>query len=463
MRAIMFDFLMTIPAAVKVGGTFLAILAVNRLGLSLGTAILSFSFVLAFWSGMAGGDILTQLASFRKPENYLLPVVILLLLFFTEALDRTGRIAQTLAVMKSRLPNRKWLFLGLPAFVGLLPMPGGALFSAPLVAAADSENGLDNSLKAALNYWFRHIWEYWWPLYPGVILAVRYSGLPFGTFLALQFPFTVAALAGGYIFLLRRLPLPAVPPPVPPRRDPGPPPHFPEGSRERQGPHPPAPRSLGELFSAAAPIIVLIITSLAGSVLLPHRGLSGTTAGLLSMLAGLIIATAMAFAGRGAAWRETVRLLGRAHVWNMLLLVISIQVFAAVLQYPQEATGKTIVAVMRDEFIAGGIPVTLLIAGIPFISGLATGVAFGFVGASFPIIFALLGDNPGLPTAASATALAYACGYAGMMLSPLHICYVVTCEYFQIPLWRTYRHIAGPTALIVLFSLALATIYRHLL
>ena len=97
--------------------------------------------------------------------------------------------------MKSWLKNRRLLYVGLPALVGLLPMPGGALFSAPLVDSVDSEKGIGGTLKAAVNYWFRHIWEYWWPLYPGVILAIRYSGLPFELFLIIQAPFTLAALA----------------------------------------------------------------------------------------------------------------------------------------------------------------------------------------------------------------------------------------------------------------------------
>ena len=431
--------LLLIPAAVKVGGTFLAILIANRVGLPLGLAILVFSVALSFWAGMDGRDLLSQLGLFKKPENYLLPVVILLLLFFTEALNKTGRMTQTLEAMKSWLGNRKWLFVGLPALVGLLPMPGGALFSAPLVDSVDSENDLDGPLKVAINYWFRHIWEYWWPLYPGVILAIRYSGLPFELFLLLQAPFTIAALAGGYFFILKKV------------------------KKVNSDPGEKSSLPFQEIVSGSGPIVLLIVISITGSVVLPFWGLSGTLSSLLAMLTGLIIATGTAFRGRGHAWKETMKLFTKAHIWNMILLVISIQVFSGVLQYPLGAAGKTIVAVMRDEFVAYGIPIMLLMAVIPFISGIVTGVAFGFVGASFPIIFALIGENPSLNVAAAVTALAYACGYAGMMLSPMHICYVVTCEYFHTPLWRTYRYIIGPTLIITLAAITLSVLYYHLL
>jgi hypothetical protein len=436
----MHAYLMIIPAAVKVGVTFLAILTANRLGLPLGLAILFSSITLSFWAGMDGRDILNQLSSFQKPENYLLPVVIFLLLFFTETLNRTGRIDQILEAMKSWLKNRRLLYVGLPALVGLLPMPGGALFSAPLVDSVDSEKGIGGTLKAAVNYWFRHIWEYWWPLYPGVILAIRYSGLPFELFLIIQAPFTLAALAGGYLFIMKKVKKSVA-----------------ETVAGGNGPLP-----VSELLYGSGPIILLIVISIAGSVLLPFQGFSGSLASLLAMLAGLILATAMAFRGCGEAWKDTLKFLGKPHAWNMILLVISIQVFSAVLQYPLGASGKTIVAVMRDEFVAYGIPIVLLIAVIPFISGMATGVAFGFVGASFPIVFALIGENPGLHVAAAVTALAYASGYAGMMLSPLHICYVVTCEYFQTTLWRTYRYIIGPTVIMIFSAIVLSIVYYHL-
>jgi len=62
---------------------------------------------------------------------------------------------------------------------------------------------------------------------------------------------------------------------------------------------------------------------------------------------------------------------------------------------------------------------------------MVTGTAFGFVGSSFPLVFALVGKNPTLGVSAATTACAYAFGYMGMMISPIHACFVVICEYFK--------------------------------
>jgi hypothetical protein len=44
-----------------------------------------------------------------------------------------------------------------PALIGLLPMPGGAIFSAPMVKDIGSRYQLSGSQLSYINYWFRHI------------------------------------------------------------------------------------------------------------------------------------------------------------------------------------------------------------------------------------------------------------------------------------------------------------------
>ena len=118
---------------------------------------------------------------------------------------------------------------------------------------------------------------------------------------------------------------------------------------------------------------------------------------------------------------------------------------------------------MRDEFISAGIPILAVIVLLPFISGMVTGTAFGFVGASFPIVFALVGQNPTLGISSATTACAYGFGYMGMMVSPIHICFVVTCEYFETPVLGTYRYIAGPCVFILATSVILSGLYYLLI
>jgi hypothetical protein len=157
-----------------------------------------------------------------------------------------------------------------------------------------------------------------------------------------------------------------------------------------------------------------------------------------------------------------LRMLKRADTWLMIVLVVGIQAFAAALSCPLDAAGSTLITGMRDEFIRTGIPLIVVVMLVPFISGMVTGVAFGFVGASFPIVFALVGPDPSPGVAAATTAFAYTFGYMGMMLSPLHACLVVTAEYFKTSIFGAYRYIIGPAFVILLTSILLSALYLHI-
>lgn len=429
------EWLLPLPAYIKVGVSFLGILLLNYFGLPLGLAILLFSILLPLWAGTGMNGLYYEIASFTQSQNYILPVIILLLLFFTESLSKTGRMERTVRALKEWLKSKHLILAGLPALVGLLPMPAGALFSAPFVASVDEREELELSHKVAINYWFRHIWEYWWPLYPGVILAMQYSRLPVIAFFLIQIPFTLAAVLGGYIFILRK---------VKAKDD------LYRGYGRIE---------TGEVLSAIGPIGLLVIISLLGSAVLPLLGIEGTLANLIAMLVGLIIALGSIFSGHAAAFRPSLRMLTRMDTWLMMALVVGIQAFSAVLLCPLDAAGATLITGMRDEFIRTGIPLITVIMLIPFISGMVTGVAFGFVGASFPIVFALVGPEPTTALSAATTAFAYSFGYMGMMLSPMHACFVVTAEYFCTTVFGAYRYIIGPVIIILLTSVVLSVIY----
>jgi integral membrane protein (TIGR00529 family) len=429
--------LLNFPAYVKVGASFFGILLAYRFGLGLGYSIFIFAAVLTVWTGTGLAGCAYQIHMLLSPENYLLLVVILLLLFFTESLDKTGKMNRTIGALSDWLKSPRLLLAGFPALVGLLPMPGGALFSAPLVAAVDPENRLKPAHKAAINYWFRHIWEYWWPLYPGIILAIKYSGLSSGLFFLIQMPFTLAAALGGFAFIMRTV--------------------------ERKDPlQKPGKLDIKETAVTLWPIGVLVGLSLLGSFALPAAGMSKTLANIVAMVGGLGVGLVVIFWKNTGAISRTIPMFAKKNTWEMMLLVFGIQVFSSALTIPLSDGGSaTLVMSMRDEFLRMGIPILLVIALVPFISGAVTGVAFGFVGASFPIVFALLGPSPHINVVLAATTFAFGCGYMGMILSPVHICFVVTNEYFKSRMFSTYRYILLPVLVVLLSGCLMSASYYY--
>jgi hypothetical protein len=61
----------------------------------------------------------------------------------------------------------------------------------------------------------------------------------------------------------------------------------------------------------------------------------------------------------------------------------------------------------------------------------------------------------------AATTFAYGCVYFGMILSPVHICLVVTNEYFKTRLLSSYRRIFAPALTVLLACLIMSGAYYY--
>jgi hypothetical protein len=69
-----------------------------------------------------------------------------------------------------------------------------------------------------------------------------------------------------------------------------------------------------------------------------------------------------------------------------------------------------------------------------------------FVGSTFPLIHGIMAQLS-IESTIPYVVLALFSGFAGVMASPLHICFVLTCEYFQTSLIRTWLKLLIPTGL----------------
>jgi len=424
----------SLPAFVKIGACFSLMLAMYRFKIGLGWSVLISTLLLTLMTGTGMDGFVYLARSFVAPGNFLMLLVIMMLTFFSDALSHTGRMEKAVNAFRGIFKDQRLLMGGLPAIIGLLPMPGGALFSAPFLASVDEKQSLSPEQKSAVNYWFRHIWEYWWPLYPGVILAIQYCGLPFGFFLLIQAPFTLASIAGGYVFLLRPL-----------------------VTKEKGTAQPTV--SLGQALQTLWPVGLLVLISVAASFLLPHAGLSAGMANLYGMLGGLCITLTLIFRADFATVKKSCRLFAMPSTWMLALVIAGVLAFSSVLQMPLNAQAHTLVSLMRDELIGQGIPIIIIIIILSGISGFVTGISAGFVGASFPIIFALIGPHPTFNTACAVTSLAFGSGYIGIMLSPVHLCYLMSNDYFKARLFPTYRYLLGPCAVIAGAMIIFCSIY----
>ena len=112
-----------------------------------------------------------------------------------------------------------------------------------------------------------------------------------------------------------------------------------------------------------------------------------------------------------------------------------------------------------EELLFWQIPPSIVVFLVPFTVGLLTGVTSAYIGVGFPVVLPLLG-TPGL-TQSAGMLLAFAGGFMGVMASPVHLCLVLTNQYFKASLARTISLLVIPILLTSLVSWILAMAVYH--
>lgn len=421
----MFDTIVAVfnltPYLIRIIAALCIILMVNKFTGFLSLAVLAGSIILGLWCGFGLKEIgIITWQRISSADNIFLLLIIFAVIWLSTQMSETGIMKDLVDSIRSRVPARISMAI-LPAVLGLLPMPGGALFSAPLVDSIDDKKEIEPILKTKVNYWYRHIWEYWWPVYPGVLLAIDFSRLPLWQFIVFQLPVTVVVVIIGYFFFLKNI----------------------HGGKQSVA----EPKD--RFITLIMPVIIIIFIYSAIRVLMPFVY---SLSKYLPMFIGIVCAVLLIQKQRPLSLMEWKDIVFSKKTANLVIIVALIRIYGAVLEAKLPG-GNYIMDFVRLELDSAGFPVFLIIILVPFISGLTTGLAVGFVGISFPIVITLLGNNPDFSVLVSTVVLAYGFGYMGMILSPVHVCLIVTNKYFKTRLMQSIVKLILPVSVLVVFIL----------
>ncbi|MCJ7601754.1 MAG: DUF401 family protein, partial [Desulfobulbaceae bacterium] len=121
----------------------------------------------------------------------------------------------------------------------------------------------------------------------------------------------------------------------------------------------------------------------------------------------------------------------------MLFVIAAIFIFKDVMQ----AAG-----VVDAMALSAGDGIALFAASVflPFLVGMVSGINVAFVGATFPLLLGLLDALNMREQMIPYLVLASFTGFTGVMISPLHICFILTCEFFGADLARAWRRLVLP-------------------
>ena len=383
----------------------LIIMVLLRRHVPIGPAILAAGFFI--WATTAPqfhylpDALYTTLTSARTYD-------LILALYFVMCLEielRTGGVLDGMVrALHHLLRSPKLTLAIMPAFLGLLPSLGGARFSAPIVEGAAKNLGLTAEHKANINFWFRHIFEFSSPIIPGMLMACSIANIPFSQLLRHLAWVTPLFFAIGWFVLMRPLKLPAE------SNDGG-------GFAEHK-------QDYIHLLLALAPVAVnfILIVSFNFSAA-AAMALVAVTLIFVLRFSNHVINIKQVFTG--------------ACDLKMLMNILCIFYFIQIL------TDTKVLYAIVSEFQKSPLPQPVIVAAVSFIIGVLTGMSQGHVAIVMPIIAAMA---PGDLTLAG---IAMVFGVAGQMLTPTHMCLIVTLDYFKADYFKCLRTLCVMSALLL--------------
>lgn len=393
------------PDLIKISLTFLLILLLLRKKVHIGYVMMTGSAVLFLLYRMDMRGILEALRRTSVGDTTIRLLLALSLIRVFELILREKEVLSTMmSEVKGFFRSRRAVIVSMPLLIGMLPSLGGAYFSAPMVKEATAGLEMSREEKAFINYWFRHPWEYILPLYPGVLLASAVSGIPLHNIIAANLAYALVLLATGFIYSMRGL-------------------GGKTGLAARDHGHRPPKRPWGKRGVSFLPVLGVLLLVVIFRVELHYA--------LLLSIAPLLLF----YRYRP---KDILRLLRHGFTFDVIVLIFGTMLFKETM----EASGA--VKNLSGYFLEQGIPVLPIVCLLPFLTGLLTGLTVGFVGSTFPLLISMAGAS------VSNISLAFAAGFAGVLLSPVHLCLVLTREYFKADLWGVYKRMLPASAFILI-------------
>lgn len=406
-----------LTVAITVAVIALTIWLMSR-DVNIGLVLLLDSVIVAIATRMAPGVALAAGLKGALSERCLGTIAILLLIMMLErAMRDEGMLSGLAQSLKVIVGNGKAVAYLMPAVIGMLPSPGGARFSCPMVEEVAGDRSTQET-KAFVNYWFRHVWQDCFFLYPSAIAAAKILGLS-------VFQVSLPVMGFGCIHVLIGW--------VMTRKEVAALPHEAGISRKD------AWRDFGRSVFPVAEIIVLYMVF---SLLQVPFDLEAAS----------IVTLATLFILRRFPLKKVENVVKQAFQPKYILIILGVMVFMEI--FTQSG--------LVDEMLAGmtrfGLPKEVFFVVLPMAAGIASGYSLSTISLTFPILVPM-----GLTSSLLYVACAYVAGFIGNMVTPMHLCSVMSAEYFGVKVNRVLaRVIRGELVMLALISAVLAALAaRH--
>ncbi|MCJ7549342.1 MAG: DUF401 family protein [Anaerolineae bacterium] len=374
--------------------------------LNSGLITLLFGYSLAGWAG----SILRGLVA---PETISLAGAVFSVLLLAELMRRTHAMEEMVTSLQVLVPDGRFSVALMPLMIGLMPMLGGAMFSAPMVNEVGTPLKMSASRKTFVNYWFRHALEYVFPLYSSLLMISALLEVSVYDFIGASWPLTVVALICGVLWGLVGIE----------GGDPGTAPRWDSLSTRAAW-----SRFLGSTW----PLLLVIL-----SVVILRFNM------ILSLIGVIVLFVVVRRVGPDQ-WRDVLKSSFPIHTFSA---IFGVMIFKQVMQ------DAGAVSQIPQALSALGLPPMAIAFFVPMVVGLLTGTAAAALALSVPMVAPVL--QGGALSGLSAGVWLFVASFSGVLLSPLHLCLALTKDYFGAAWGDLYKRIVPSVGLVVAAAVVL--------
>jgi len=283
----------------------------------------------------------------------------------------------------------------IPLLIGLLPMPGGALVSAVMIKDLVEKFRINVNKAVFINYWFRHIWVTFWPLYPNIVIAMGILSADYLQIAGSTYPILIASFTAGLFFLKIK-----------------------NGNFVER-------RDVRGLLYMYPVLIIAIFTYITGDLLLS------------------LIASFLSIVMLNRAYRKIPEIFKKTLDVKIILLVIGVMIYKNAIQMSNasQAFYSQILSVSNPSIAS---------FALSFLIGFATGIELSYTSVALP----LLTSFTGVGTIVKPHVLViFLGGIMGVLLSPMHLCLILSSQYFRARLYQVYKYLIPASLLTMLIAL----------
>ncbi len=360
--------------------------------LNIGFVMLIGAIALGLFSGLPiSGLIKVVINGLFNDITIMLIFSIILLGVLGNILKETNALEEAVTNLQNLVADIRIVSVAIPALIGMLTVPGGAILSAPLCAEAGSKLKLPPHRQAAVNIWFRHVLYFMLPIFPSLILASQLSGVPISRIFLINLPLTAAGMICGFFIL------------------------FYGFKTSKQG-FTFSWLWLWKLARSILPLIFIILLVVVFELYFPLAIAAGVILAILNYLPAENITAVVV---------HRIKTLIVPGIKLPVALVI-----AGIMVYKEMLEESAVLVDMTSLVLELGIPVLILVIFIPFLVGMLTGDNSASVAIIFPVFIPLIPKDCSLAYSAYAAYL-YTSSTAGHIISPAHPCFALTKVYFN--------------------------------